>query len=326
MTQALSRTAAVGGSRSIVETFLAGRSPRTLEAYARDLADFARFTEVPSPEQAAHLLLARGKAEAEGLAHAYRSSLIARHLSPATVNRRLATLRSITKLGRLLNFADFFLEVASVKSEPYRDTRGPGREGVWRLLQELAHRKAQPRHCVKATRDYALLHLLYDLALRRGEATALDLADVNNTAGTISILAKGKTEKEALTLPEPTNRALAEWLSVRGTEPGPLFVNLDPAHKGHRLTGRSVARILAALGKQAGLVARVRPHGLRHAAITCALDLTNGNLRVVQKFSRHKDPAVIGRYDDNRRDLGGEVARLVAEQVESVLSADTKET
>ena len=83
------------------------------------------------------------------------------------------------------------------------------------------------------------------------------------------------------------------------------------AGKGRRLTGRSHHRIVKALGEAAGLGA-VRPHGLRHAAITEALDATNGNVRAVQRFSRHRDLRVLNTYDDNRQDLAGEVARLVA--------------
>jgi integrase/recombinase XerC len=62
------------------------------------------------------------------------------------------------------------------------------------------------------------------------------------------------------------------------------------------------------LGRRLGM--KVWPHGLRHAAITEALDLTGGNVRAVQRFSRHRDVRVLERYDDNRRDLGGEVAKL----------------
>jgi integrase/recombinase XerC len=35
----------------------------------------------------------------------------------------------------------------------------------------------------------------------------------------------------------------------------------------------------------------------------------------VQRFSRHRDVRVLERYDDNRRDLGGEVAKQVAASV-----------
>jgi integrase/recombinase XerC len=69
--------------------------------------------------------------------------------------------------------------------------------------------------------------------------------------------------------------------------------------------------MVRALGIGVGL--SVRPHGLRHAAITAALDLT-GDLRAVQRFSRHKDVRTLTVYDDNRQDLGGDVARRVAAQ------------
>ena len=300
-----STTALSTGHLPIVETFLSGRSRRTLEAYGQDLQDFSRFLGVKSSEEAARSFLGRGKGEANATAHAYRAELLARGLSPSTVNRRLAALRSLVKLSRLFNLVDFSLDVESVKSTPYRDTRGPGRDGVRLLLDEL-ERRQDP----KAKRDRALVRLLYDLALRRGEAVALDVKDVDLKVGTVSILGKGRTERETLTLPEATKAAVESWIAVRGSEDGPLFVNFDRAGKGSRLAGRSVARILDALGDEVGL--KVRPHGLRHAAITEALDKTNGNMRAVQRFSRHRDSRVLGRYDDNRQDLGGEVARLVA--------------
>ena len=68
-------------------------------------------------------------------------------------------------------------------------------------------------------------------------------------------------------------------------------------------------RLVRRLGASVGVTAR--PHGLRHTAITAALDLT-GDLRAVQRFSRHRDVRVLTRYDDNRQDLGGDVARRVA--------------
>jgi integrase/recombinase XerC len=292
-------------ARGLVESFLAGRNPRTLAAYRADLETFRAFTGAPTPDDAAYFLLARGHGEANGLALSYRAHLIERGLSPATVNRRLAALRSLVKLARTLGLVAWTLEAPSVKTEPYRDTRGPGRRGFDLLLEELERRGDR-----KAVRDRALLRLLFDLALRRGEAVSLDLADLDLEAGTVAVIGKGKRERLLLTLPPETSTALASWLEVRGQAPGPLFVNLDRAKKGARLTGRSVARLLDALGRRVGLA--VRPHGLRHAAITFALDRTGGDVRRVQRYSRHADLRTLNRYDDNREDLAGEVARLVA--------------
>ena len=157
------------------------------------------------------------------------------------------------------------------------------------------------------------MRLLYGLALRRAEVVGLDVADVDLEAGTVGVLGKGRTQRIALTLPAASLEALRAWLAVRGPEPGPLFVNCDRAEKGQRLTGTSLHRLVRRLGAAVGLT--VRPHGLRHAAITQALDLTGGDLRRFQRFSRHRDVRTIGRYDDNRQDLGGEVARQVAGSV-----------
>lgn len=297
-----------GRSASIVGAFLSGRSPRTFEAYRQDLQDFSRHVGAKTADEAARYLLAGGKGAANEAAHAYRAFLVDRGLAPATVNRRLAALRSLVQLARLFGLADFTLDVPSVKSQPYRDTRGPGLDGVRRILGELARRTDR-----KGRRDHAIVRLLFDIGLRRGEVVALDLADVDFEAGTVAVVGKGRTEPETITLPEPTKAALASWVAVRGGGAGPLFLNCDRAGKGGRLTGRSVARVLGAIGKKVGLV--VRPHGLRHAAITEALDATGGDVRSVQKFSRHRDLRVLTRYDDNRQDLAGEVARLVAGRV-----------
>jgi integrase/recombinase XerC len=168
----------------------------------------------------------------------------------------------------------------------------------------------------KPVRDLAIIRLLHDLGLRRGELVALDLADVELVPGaaSVAIVGKGQTEATHLTLPDPTRHALANWVERHGEEPGPLFVRLDRAASGpDRLTDTAVFLVVRALGRKAGLSRPTRPHGLRHEAITRALDRTHGDIRTVQRFSRHADPKTLLRYDDCRRDLAGDVARLVAE-------------
>jgi integrase/recombinase XerC len=88
--------------------------------------------------------------------------------------------------------------------------------------------------------------------------------------------------------------------------------SLDRARKGSgRLSAAGLYALVRRLGEQAGL--KVWPHGLRHAAITEALDRTGGAVRAVQRFSRHRDLRTLIVYDDRRVDLAGDVARQVAE-------------
>jgi integrase/recombinase XerC len=57
--------------------------------------------------------------------------------------------------------------------------------------------------------------------------------------------------------------------------------------------------------------AKVRPHGIRHTAITAALDTTRGDVRRVRAFSRHANVQTLLVYDDARNDHVGTVAASV---------------
>lgn len=142
--------------------------------------------------------------------------------------------------------------------------------------------------------------------------------DVDLAGERVRIVGKHRMEPEWVTVPPATLRALSAWLTVRGSQPGPLFSRLDnhaetaaqrrgPAGP---LTGDAVYYLVRTLGRSASV--NVRPHGLRHAAVTEALAATHGDLRSVQRFARLKSANTIKIYDDERADLGGAVSRLIA--------------
>jgi integrase/recombinase XerC len=293
----------------LIRDFLFRRSSRTQKAYQADLKDFAGFLGVDGTQEALRALISRDQGQANALVLSYKNSLIERHLSPNTVNRKLATLRSAVKLANRLGLVNWTIQIENEKVETYRNTSGTGKAGVRLLLTEV---KATKFHA-KAVRDTAIIRLLYDLALRRGEITGLDIEDFNPDSGTLSVLGKGRSQKQELSLPEPTIEALNAWIAVRGITAGPLFTNFDRAGKGQRLTGTAIYYIVRGLGEKAGI--KARPHGLRHTAITAALDLTNGNVRAVQRFSRHKNVQTLNAYDDNRQDFAGEIARMISVSV-----------
>jgi integrase/recombinase XerC len=130
--------------------------------------------------------------------------------------------------------------------------------------------------------------------------------------GVLWILGKGRDEREPVTVPRPSRVALARWIEQRGAEPGPFFLSRDRAGKGDgRLTGRGIDQMIKKVGRQLGMV-KIRYHGLRHAAITDALVATNGDVALVQQFSRHGDPRTVMIYRDNTQDDFGRIAELVA--------------
>ena len=190
------------GQVDLVEAFLAGRKPTTLRAYGSDLDDFARFTGSPSRQAAVDLLLDLGQGGANSAALAYRNDLLARELAPATVSRRLAALRSMVKLARTVGRVAWSLDVEAPKAEKYRDTRGPGSDG-WRAMLSAAGRAGDTP---KARRDRAILRLLHDRGLRRGEVVGLDLADLDLAGGTVEVMGKGRSQSERLTIGPATVR------------------------------------------------------------------------------------------------------------------------
>ncbi len=293
--------------RQLLADFYASHKATTLRAYRQALDDFARFLGALSVNEAARILLHSDPGRANQIVLQYRADLVQRDMAASTVNARLSAIRSLVKLSRTLGFTACSVEIKNVKAETYRDTRGPGQNGVQGILkQAAAHRSA-----AHAARDVAIVRLLYDLGLRRESAVTLDVEHIDLKAATVVVQVKGRDGREIRTLPPQTINALQNWLKHRGADPGPMFTNFDHAGKGRRLTGRSIHRIVKQHGHSVGI--DTRPHGLRHTAITVALDATNGDVRAVQRFSGHRDIRVLQRYDDNRQDLAGQVACKVAD-------------
>ena len=92
----------------------------------------------------------------------YKAKLIDKGLKEATVNRRLAAVKSLVEMGRKLGACHYTLgDIKGEKVASYRDTTGVDRPTFERILQQ----------CDLATlagkRDYALLRLLWGNALRR---------------------------------------------------------------------------------------------------------------------------------------------------------------
>jgi integrase/recombinase XerC len=309
--------------QDVADAFFARYAGSTLRTYRLKLDAFSRWLGVAIEELPA-MLMARGATGVHLDVERYRAYLRdQRHAAPATINGHLAAIRSLMRFMRRAQLCQWTLDVASEKSRAYRDTRGPGLPAVRAMLRAAA-RQADPR---KATRDVAIIRLLNDLGLRRSELVGLDIPDhVERADGTlcaIRIRGKGSTERVRLTLPPKTSEALRAWIENRGLSEGPLFISVDPgagrAGRGgrarapnERLSGEGVARILAVLAHRANIMNRVRPHGLRHTAITALLDHGAG-LRETQRFSRHADPRTLMRYDDNRADIAGEMANQLSE-------------
>jgi integrase/recombinase XerC len=177
-------------ARRLVDAFLAGRTAETLRTYQQSLEEFAAFIEATSLAAAVHMLLSRTAGEANVLVLDYRNHLIEEGRAAATVNLRLSALRAVIRMARMTGLVSWTIEVQGLKAEAYRDTRGVGRTGYRRLLEEL-----DKRTDAKGVRDRAILRLMYELALRRIEIARLDLEDVDLAGATLQVLARNMVLK-----------------------------------------------------------------------------------------------------------------------------------
>ncbi|HXM57328.1 MAG TPA: methyltransferase domain-containing protein [Candidatus Dormibacteraeota bacterium] len=96
--------------RDLLARFLANRTERTLQAYRIDVDDFGRFRE-ESPAEAVASLLRGGPSAAAYQALEFAIELRRRGRAPATVNRRLSTLRSVVAAAREAGIVDWALDI-----------------------------------------------------------------------------------------------------------------------------------------------------------------------------------------------------------------------
>lgn len=290
------------------------KSPNTKRAYQRDLNRF--FLAVTGQEPNALIVaefLSLERNDAIAIVLKYKFVLKEKGLSENTINRNLAAIKSLVKFAQDVGHCGWSLEVVrGEKVQTYRDTSGVNRDTFMKVL-------AVPnRTTLKGLRDYAILRLIWENGLRRAEISKTNRVHFDPDDRTLSIWGKGKgMQLEAVTLSNGAIAAIEEWLTARElrhpvTPDNPLFISLDGAHFGMRFSEDGIYKMVRGAAEAAGLKKRFSPHRGRHSAITAALDATDGNVRVVQKLSRHADIRTLMIYDDNRRNGQGEVSNLLA--------------
>jgi len=273
--------------------------------YVASLAPGSRRTMRQALDALAGILTS-GQATAETLdwsalryqhTQAVRAALAARY-APATANKMLAALRGVLREAWRLGYvtAEEYHRAADL-AVVRGSTLPRGRALTPGELRALFAAVAEDARPATRARDAALLAVLYGAGVRRAEAVALDVADYDPETGAVTIR-RGKGNKARIMYATNGARdAIAAWLTVRGGEPGPLFVPVDKAGRivVRRLTPESVFDRLQPLAKRAG-VQRFSPHDCRRSFISDLLD-NGADLAVVQAMAGHANPATTARYD-----------------------------
>lgn len=231
--------------------WLGGVSPHTRRTYRNDLRHFARWyaeAHEGAPPRAERLTPL--------LAVLYKAALSGRlRLKPATVKRRLSTLRRFSQWALAHDLiTDLPTDNVTIPTVPASPPPALSTAAVTRLLAAAR----QDTHKL-APRNYAMLRLLLETGLRVSELVNLRLADVAGLDEAEALLA---VEERIIELPPAAQGALAAYLAAR---PDAATDQVFLATHGEGLTPEAVRQMINKYARRAGLDPRaVSPLLLRH--------------------------------------------------------------
>jgi len=253
-----------------------GASPRTNEAYMRDVSRFAVFCATKgaaAPANASARILRE-----------YVYHLKDLGLSPSSIRRNVSAVRSYFR---------FMLGEGELVRDPSERLEAPKR---WRTLPEVLTVEEAEKLLVApsldeplAFRDRAMLELAYGAGLRVSEWITLSIKDVMMDDHLLRVFGKGSKER---LVPIGRKAIAAVAIYVRELRPrlekgqgkGILFLNA----RGEPMSRMGAWKILRKYVDLAGITKPVSPHTLRHSFATHLLE-GGADLRAVQEMLGHAD-------------------------------------
>jgi integrase/recombinase XerD len=251
-----------------------GLSPRTLEAYGRDVGRLVAFLEAQGRARV-------GEASAADLRE-FVYQLKDQGLQATSIRRNLSAVRT---------YFAFLIAEGLVIADPSERLEPPKTRR--RLPDVLSH--AEMERLLVAPdpvdplywRDKAMLEFGYASGVRVSELTALKIKDLELDEGFATVFGKGSRER-LVPIGQGAIRAIRLYLRdlrptlERGKGKGAVFLNA----RGQPLSRMGVWKILKGHVLKAGIEKRVSPHTLRHTFATHLLD-AGADLRAVQELLGH---------------------------------------
>lgn len=273
-----------------------GLSPRTLEAYGCDLAQFAAFLEE------------RGTADAAGIDEGcildYLNSISRQHYAGSSAARKMSAVRGFVK---------FLSAEKRVSGSPAQWLPAPTRsrslpksldvDELSRLLDA-----PDPRDLF-GLRDRAMIETLYATGLRVSELIGLKIEDVNLTMGFVRCI--GKRGKERIV---PLGEIAAQCIAAYCERSRPVLAGAERSEslfltrRGGPMTRVMFWKLIKRYARQAGITRTVTPHVLRHSFAVHLLE-RGADLRSLQEMLGHASIVTTQVYTHVSRDYLKEIYR-----------------
>ena len=265
-----------------------GASPRTAEAYRRDLEGYLAFLDGQG--------IGSFEAVTREVVVAYEGSLAEEGLAATTVRRRISAVRGYHKF--LVREGLAAGNPAEAVDAPRAAERLPdvlSIEEVGRMLDTYIDERPS------GLRDRALLEVLYGCGLRASEICGLNLDNLYLDDGFLRVFGKGAKER-IVPIAGAADRALRTYLAdgrpslARGAGNGAVdaqaavFLN----QRGGRLGRQSVFNLVRKAGAAINRY-DLHPHTLRHSFATHMLK-GGADLRVLQEILGHADMSTLQVY------------------------------
>ncbi|MGH7877430.1 MAG: tyrosine-type recombinase/integrase [Candidatus Dormibacteraceae bacterium] len=295
----------------------ANRSPNTVRAYAGELRRLLGF------------LVERGHSlNMDDFGHddvrAYQRHLAERLQGPASRARALTAIRSWLRwLAREGLMPVDLSNGITLPRLPQRLPKPIPPEELARLLARL------PSETEAEKRDRALVNFLISTGCRISEALALDRSSVQRQGNRLIVTGKGDKQR-AVYLTDDAKAAVDDYLQAREDTCLALFINYDRARASssmRRLTPGGARHVVNRLRKSLGAWSFRSPHVARHTAATNLLEVTGGDVRLVQEVLGHANLNTLAGYtkivDQRKQDAYRLYQRFLSDGVEESRAAAT---
>ncbi len=256
--------------------FERGVSPRTLEAYGRDLNRLVAYAKRLGYEEVERLT--------PDHLREFVYDLKDQGLQATSIRRTLSGVRT---------YFGFLIAEGHVKADPTEQVEMPK---AWRRLPGVLSREDVDKILEAPDiadrlywRDKALLEFAYASGVRVSELASLKTRDVDLQEGMATVFGKGAKER-IVPIGRSAQRALDIYLRetrpklARSEGQGVVFLNAQ----GRPLTRMGIWKILRKQVKRAGVKKRVTPHTFRHCFATHLLE-GGADLAAVQEMLGHAD-------------------------------------